>query len=245
MNEETEVGLAERERRALAEALAAFAPIRFAVLYGSAADRPRFRDVDVALMVDRTAVPPAADLDFAFRVERALAAVVPHPVDVRIINEAPLPFAYNVSRGRPLLLRDAEAWYQFREYNWDMWLDFRPVAMKYIEEMAAMEKQMRDKQAIGQNPYLSEIADLLRPLLAGVSCRVYLFGSRATGTAQPGSDVDVAVDADEDVTTLLSQARFVLEESTVPYKVDLVDLRRTDAAFRRQVIEEGVLWWQN
>lgn len=53
------------------------------------------------------------------------------------------------------------------------------------------------------------------------------------------------MDAGEDVTTLLSQARFVLEESTVPYKVDLVDLRRADAAFRRQVIEEGVLWWQN
>lgn len=104
---------------------------------------------------------------------------------------------------------------------------------------------MQSKETIVQNPYLIEIADLLRPILAGVSCRVYLFGSRATGTAQLGSDVDVAVDADEDVSTLLSRARFVLEESTIPYKVDLVDLRRTGPAFRRQVIEEGVLWWQN
>lgn len=137
IDKEADGGLAEKEREALREGLSRFSPIRFAVLYGSAVDQPCFQDVDVALMVDRTAISPDNDLDFGFKVEQALAAAVPYPVDVRIINDAPLPFAYNVSRGRPLLLRDAEAWYRFREYAWDMWLDFRPIAMKYIEEMAA------------------------------------------------------------------------------------------------------------
>jgi len=37
------------------------------------------------------------------------------------------------------------------------------------------------------------------------------------------------------------QARVYLF-STIPYKVDLVDLSRTDPAFRKRVQQEGLLW---
>jgi hypothetical protein len=62
--------------------------------------------------------------------------VLRFPVDVRALNDAPLPFRYNVSRGIPLVVRDWEAWFAFRERTWDEYLDFQPVAMGYLREMA-------------------------------------------------------------------------------------------------------------
>lgn len=73
--------------------------------------------------------------------------------------------------------------------------------------------------------------------------RVYLFGSRATGTARRTSDIDVAVwPLTELPVGTLALIREALEESTVPYTVDLVDLRDTDAAFRARVLAEGIVW---
>jgi len=81
--------------------------------------------------------------------------------------------------------------------------------------------------------------------LDGKSCAVYLFGSRATGTAQPASDFDIAVLADEEVSRELSIARETLEESSIPFKIDLVDLRLATPAFRRIVQTQGILLWKN
>ena len=95
--------------------------------------------------------------------------------------------------------------------------------------------------------YLSQVRDILQNALADVnaSCRVYLFGSRARGTAYQGSDADIAVMADRDISLPLSRARVILEESTIPYKIDLVDLSRTSADFQEQVLADGVLIWKN
>jgi hypothetical protein len=35
-----------------------------------------------------------------------------------------------------LVVRDWEAWFAFRERTWDEYLDFQPVAMGYLREMA-------------------------------------------------------------------------------------------------------------
>ena len=40
----------------------------------------------------------------------------------------------------------------------------------------------------------------------------------------------------------LSQIREALEESGVPFTVDLVDLGQTDDSFRAVVLREGTLW---
>ena len=112
------------------------AEIVFAVLYGSAAEARPFRDLDVAVFVDRDRVLSAEDIDYAFDLADALEAVAPHPVDVRVINDAPLGFRYNVSRGIPLVVHDAEAYARFLERAWDEFLDFQPVALRYLKEMA-------------------------------------------------------------------------------------------------------------
>ena len=120
----------------LAQHLTERLEILFAVLYGSAVEGETFRDLDVGIMLDRTQVPANSDLNYAFSLSESLQRVLRFPVDVRALNDAPLPFRYNVSRGIPLVVRDWEAWFAFRERTWDEYLDFQPVAMAYLREMA-------------------------------------------------------------------------------------------------------------
>lgn len=125
----------ERLREKLAGVLEEWPAVRFAILYGSAATEDVFNDVDVAVYVDREAAPAEDDLLLGVRLERALQAAVSHPVDVRILNDATLPFRYSVSKGVPLIVNDAEAYYTFVERAWDEYLDFKPIAMRYLKEM--------------------------------------------------------------------------------------------------------------
>jgi len=111
------------------------AEILFAILYGSAVEERRFRDLDIGLFVDRALVPPSADLDYAFTLTDELEKTAPCSVDVRVINEAPLSFRYNVSRGIPLIVHDRQAFVRFLERTWDAFLDFRPLAMQYLKEL--------------------------------------------------------------------------------------------------------------
>ena len=70
--------------------------------------------------------------------------------------------------------------------------------------------------------------------------KIYLFGSRARGEESMHSDIDIAIDGDA-LGSRLSHARFVLEESLVPYKIDLVDLSK--ASYLKGIIQkEGVVW---
>jgi len=92
----------------------------------------------------------------------------------------------------------------------------------------------------------SDLDTLRKIVLSGLGkhrVRVFLFGSRANGEAGKASDIDVAVLPLECLPIgLLSEIRFSLQESNVPYEVDLVDLSHADQEFRRHVMEEGILW---
>jgi len=71
----------------------------------------------------------------------------------------------------------------------------------------------------------------------GSAARLLLFGSRAIGKGHRGSDWDIAIQAD----TALSWDRFAVakqqcQETAWPYRVDVIDLGRAPAEFRRQVL---------
>jgi predicted nucleotidyltransferase len=131
----TSLRLSSKTQDALALCLQDRPEILFALLYGSAAEGLAFQDLDIGLFVDRASVPASAELDYAFALADELEQVALHPVDVRVINDAPLPFRYNVSRGIPLMVNDKEAFARFLERTWDEFLDFQPVAMQYLQEL--------------------------------------------------------------------------------------------------------------
>ena len=90
---------------------------------------------------------------------------------------------------------------------------------------------------------LERVKALVLTAVAGHDVRVYLFGSSASGTARRPSDVDVAVEPREPLPSgLLPELRLALEESTIPYIVDVVDLSGASLEFRERVRQEGILW---
>ncbi len=110
-----------------------------------------------------------------------------------------------------------------------------------MKQVADTAPRLSSQEAV----YLDQINAILRQALRGRPCQVYLFGSRAGGHATAGSDFDVAVLSDEDLSSELSVARERLNESNIPYKVDVVDLRSASPAFRQHVLAQGVLLWKN
>jgi predicted nucleotidyltransferase len=78
--------------------------LRFTYVYGSVLDGDRIHDVDVGVFLDQVTVAQQMNLVDALSVQ--LSAAVGFPVDIRVLNEAPLSFLYHVLRGRLLLCRD-------------------------------------------------------------------------------------------------------------------------------------------
>jgi len=90
---------------------------------------------------------------------------------------------------------------------------------------------------------IQQIRKIIQVRLAQYPVRIFLFGSHATGQARSSSDVDVAVLPETDLPAgLLSKVREDFEKSNVLYHVDLVDISKTDKAFRQRVLSEGVEW---
>ncbi len=93
--------------------------------------------------------------------------------------------------------------------------------------------------------YLSQIKTILVSELKDQKCKIYLFGSRTTDTYTAASDFDIAILATGDINRELSLTRERLELSNIPFKVDLINLRTTSAAFRHKVQTKGILLWKN
>ena len=62
---------------------------------------------------------------------------------------------------------------------------------------------------------------IFRPYLDEIE-RVGLFGSRATGTYKPYSDIDFVLFGEKISETLVNKLLGLFEESSLPYKVDIV-----------------------
>lgn len=54
---------------------------------------------------------------------------------------------------------------------------------------------------------------------------VWCFGSRARGTHQRFSDLDLMIEAEKDLSSIVGEISEQLRESNFPYKVDIVELR--------------------
>ena len=90
---------------------------------------------------------------------------------------------------------------------------------------------------------LKRVREITTEVLRDRDVRVYLFGSSVTGPPHRWSDIDVAVDPVSPLpAALLTELRERLEESDVPYDVDIVDLSKVSPEIRARVEPEGLLW---
>lgn len=75
------------------------------------------------------------------------------------------------------------------------------------------------------------------------AARIVLFGSRARGDNTPESDIDVAIDNQHPIAVgTLYAIKEAIEESHIPFSVDVVDIHAVSASFKAQIMKEGIIW---
>ena len=91
--------------------------------------------------------------------------------------------------------------------------------------------------------YLKQIRKIILSRLKDYRFQLFLFGSQSRQRAGRTSDIDVGILPMAPLPRgLLSQIREELEESHIPYPVDLVDLSRSNPEFLQHVRQDGVIW---
>lgn len=80
---------------------------------------------------------------------------------------------------------------------------------------------------------------LLLPLKK-LGATIYIFGSRARGTQQKFSDVDILVQSSMDLSRVISAIAEELESSNFPLKVDIVQEKDLAESFRASVFADRV-----
>ena len=115
----------ERVKRTLTAALESEPDLEFAWLYGSFLSGAGFHDVDVGVHLNAAAdVRFRRGLDLAVRLDRGIG----FPVDVRVLNDAPVTFLFHVFReGRLLLDRNDERLADLMERTVREYLDMAPL----------------------------------------------------------------------------------------------------------------------
>jgi predicted nucleotidyltransferase len=91
--------------------------------------------------------------------------------------------------------------------------------------------------------YQDQMIDVFARAVPAKKFEVYLFGSRARGDEEEGSDADLAISGTEIERCDLSLIREQWEYSTIPMMIDLVDLKEINSALTEQIEKEKVLLW--
>lgn len=73
---------------------------------------------------------------------------------------------------------------------------------------------------------------------------VFLFGSRVKGSKKRSSDVDIGIMGKYPLGKIYYKIVNDIEESIVPYKVDIIDFSLVDEKFKKKAMEKIVVWNQ-
>ena len=90
---------------------------------------------------------------------------------------------------------------------------------------------------------IRELRRMVLDALGDREAEVWLFGSCARGDIRRHSDIDIAIlPRDPLPAAFFAELAADIEDSLIPYDVDLVDLRHADPALIEEVRREGVKW---
>lgn len=117
--------------------LSALPEVRFAFLFGSFNDDSEenplpFHDIDVGIFLKDAAGKQS--VYYALDLSEKLSSLVHLPVDVRVLNFAPVTFLFHVVQGRLLDDKDEDARCTFMERVVRHYLDMKPLLRRAIKE---------------------------------------------------------------------------------------------------------------
>lgn len=125
----------ENIKSAIRKILKTKTEVGFAFLHGSFLEERSFHDIDVAVFISEDEIPDDF-FDYELSLSSILEGRVRLPMDVKILNHAPLAFRYEVTRGEVIFSRDEEARLRFVENAWNQYLDYKPIAEYIVRELS-------------------------------------------------------------------------------------------------------------
>ena len=102
-------------------------------IFGSFISERHFSDIDIGII---TAMDLSKPLDFELKLENRLEKLIKYPVDVRILNRAPISFSQNVFRtGRVIIDKNPNMRADFEGRILKQYFDFSPFQQRYLQEV--------------------------------------------------------------------------------------------------------------
>lgn len=120
----------EKIKKNLIEIIQNKEEVIFAYLHGSFLING-FNDIDLAFFVN--GIEDILDYEITSSLE--IEKQIHFPIDVKVLNPAPLGFKYEVTKGELLFSRDEEIRTDFIEKVWHQYLDFKPIEKEILMDM--------------------------------------------------------------------------------------------------------------
>jgi predicted nucleotidyltransferase len=98
-----------------------------------------YRDIDVAVWIDPVPHGPGAITRYALDLATELSLALGQPVDVQVLNRAPLAFRHHALKGQPLVVRDWEWLDELRARTWDE----PPRAPRCVTSLASLAQYVK------------------------------------------------------------------------------------------------------
>ena len=103
-------------------------------IFGSFILRRSFSDIDIGII---TVTDLSHPLEFELALESQLEKIIKYPIDIRILNQAPISFSQNVFRtGRVILDSNSNMRADFEGRILKQYFDFAPFRKRYLQEVA-------------------------------------------------------------------------------------------------------------
>lgn len=129
----------ERIKEVLSRFLEKKEEVLFAYLHGSFAEGNPFRDIDIAVFVEESAIPRGRALDFEISVSLEIEELIRVPVDVKVINYAPLGFQYYSTAGVLINCKKDDLRVDFLTKRRSLYFDFKLSSERFLKEMLHAE----------------------------------------------------------------------------------------------------------
>lgn len=94
-----------------------------------------------------------------------------------------------------------------------------------------------------KNKYLELTRQIILSMVNKEELTIFLFGSRVGNDFRPRSDIDVGFISNKKLEPkLFGKIREALEESIIPYHIDLVDFGNVDNEFKKIALRKIEIW---
>ena len=107
--------------------------IKAAYIFGSFNYDESFSDIDIGILLEEA---PSDPMSFELELEAVLYGLLHIPVDIRILNQAPISFSQNVIRnGMVILDQDSNLRADFENLTLKKYFDFSFFRRRYLEDV--------------------------------------------------------------------------------------------------------------